>query len=185
MADNVAVSSAASYTVATDDDGTAQHQYVKLEFGADGTFTKVSTSNNLPTTDSTAQPKLDTIITLLGTSVATQITKSVTYTSTQTGGAIWTPASGKKIAITHFTVGSYGSTAARLILWFGASGDTTYSQGTDQSVFKASFAPSATSFPGAVVCPASPILCANADYILRITTDAGLSVDVDVAGYEF
>ena len=48
MADNVAVSSAASYTVATDDDGTAQHQYVKLEFGGDGTFTKVTSSAGLP-----------------------------------------------------------------------------------------------------------------------------------------
>jgi hypothetical protein len=36
--------------VATDDDGTAQHQYVKLEFGADGTFTKVDASNPLPVT---------------------------------------------------------------------------------------------------------------------------------------
>ena len=42
MADNVAVSAAASYTVASDDDGTAQHQYVKLEFGADGGFNRVT-----------------------------------------------------------------------------------------------------------------------------------------------
>lgn len=48
MADNVAVSAAASYTVASDDDGTAQHQYVKLEFGADNTQTKVDATNRLP-----------------------------------------------------------------------------------------------------------------------------------------
>lgn len=51
MADNVAVSAAASYTVASDDDGTAQHQYVKLEFGADGEFNRVTADTPLPTLD--------------------------------------------------------------------------------------------------------------------------------------
>jgi len=48
MADNVIVDNVAlaDYTVATDDDGTAQHQYVKLEYGADGTFTKVASGAN-------------------------------------------------------------------------------------------------------------------------------------------
>lgn len=50
MADNVTVYSTALYVVASDDDGTAQHQYVKLEFGADNTQTKVSASNPLPIT---------------------------------------------------------------------------------------------------------------------------------------
>src|SRR3990167_11068261 len=36
-------------TLATDDDATAQHQYVKVEFGGDGTFTKVTTAVGLPT----------------------------------------------------------------------------------------------------------------------------------------
>ena len=36
--------------VATDDDGIAHHQYVKLEFGADNTQTKVSASDPLPVT---------------------------------------------------------------------------------------------------------------------------------------
>ena len=46
MADNVTVENGATlsdYTVATDDDGSAQHQYTKMEWGGDGTFTKVST----------------------------------------------------------------------------------------------------------------------------------------------
>lgn len=42
MADNVTVNTiSGSPVVATDDDGTAQHQYVKLEWGANNTFTKV------------------------------------------------------------------------------------------------------------------------------------------------
>jgi len=52
MADNVTVDNVdlTDYVVATDDDGTAQHQYVKLEFGPDNTQTKVSASNPLPIT---------------------------------------------------------------------------------------------------------------------------------------
>lgn len=50
MADNVTLDpGAGGATIATDDDGIAQHQYVKVEFGGDGTFTKVTTSAGLPT----------------------------------------------------------------------------------------------------------------------------------------
>lgn len=45
MADNVTLP-ATGTVVATDDDGVAQHQYVKLEWGADNTFNKVSTGAN-------------------------------------------------------------------------------------------------------------------------------------------
>jgi hypothetical protein len=49
MADNVTLNpGTGGATIATDDDGTAQHQYVKVEFGADGTFTKVTSSVGLP-----------------------------------------------------------------------------------------------------------------------------------------
>lgn len=115
---------------------------------------------------------------------AMQIWKSGNYTTTQTGTAIWTPTSGKKVVITNIVLGAYGTTAARVILWFGASGDTTYSAGTDQLVAAVSFAPSSTSKPGLVLCPPVPIVGATADYILRITTDAGVSIDVTVYGYE-
>ena len=52
MADDVTVDNGAGtdYVVATDDDGTAQHQLVKIEFGADGVFTMVDGSNPLPVT---------------------------------------------------------------------------------------------------------------------------------------
>jgi len=46
MADNVTVDTiTGNPVIATDDDGVAQHQYVKLEFGADGVFTKVADSD--------------------------------------------------------------------------------------------------------------------------------------------
>lgn len=106
-------------------------------------------------------------------------------TTTQTGAAMWTPASGKRIAITSLVIGTYGTTAARVIIWIGASGDTTYTAGTDHAVVIASFAPSATVKPGLVLTPAVPIFSATADHILKITTDAGISIDVTWNGYEF
>ena len=51
MADNVTVDNGAltDYDVATDEDGSLKHhQYMKIEFGADGVFTKVDASNPLP-----------------------------------------------------------------------------------------------------------------------------------------
>lgn len=116
---------------------------------------------------------------------AQQVWKSANYTAQQTGAAIWDPTAGKKIAITSIVIGSYGTTAARLILWFGANGDTTYSAGTDQLVLAASFTPSTSATPGAVFTPPVPIFCTTADHELHITTDAALSVDVAVYGYEW
>ncbi len=46
MADNVTLNAGSGgAVVATDDDSTAHHQYVKVEFGGDGTFTKVADSD--------------------------------------------------------------------------------------------------------------------------------------------
>lgn len=51
MADNVELNAGSGGAViASDDDGTAQHQYVKIEFGADNTQTKVTSSAGLPVT---------------------------------------------------------------------------------------------------------------------------------------
>lgn len=49
MADNVELDAGSGGAkIATDDDGVAQHQYVKVEFGADNTQTKVTSSAGLP-----------------------------------------------------------------------------------------------------------------------------------------
>ena len=49
MADNVQLNAGAGGdSIAADDDGTAKHQYVKVEFGADNTQTPVSAANPLP-----------------------------------------------------------------------------------------------------------------------------------------
>ena len=88
------------------------------------------------------------------------------------------------ITVTSLVVSAYAQTASRLILWFGASGDTTYTPGVDQPLFIASFAPNTASAPGGIEPLAFPIQCLNPDYVLRATDDAGLSVDVNVYGYE-
>jgi len=111
-----------------------------------------------------------------------QVWKSGNYTSTQTSTIVWDPAAGKKIAITHLQVDSYGTTAGRVILYFGTG---AYVEGTNQPVFKGSHAPSATVKPGALPPIGSPLYSATADAELRITTDAGISLDVVVYGYEF
>ena len=108
--------------------------------------------------------------------------KNKTYTSAQTGTDVWTPAGGKKIAVTSVVLGSYGTTAGRLILWFGDNADTTFTQDADQVLVAASFAPSATSKPGLVYTPATPVFCTTADRELHITTDAAMSVDVTEIG---
>jgi hypothetical protein len=114
-----------------------------------------------------------------------QVWKSFNATTTQTGVNIWVPGGGKKIALTHLDVSAYGTTAARCILWFAATGTTAFVEGTHQPAFKGSFAPSSTVKPGALPPLPHPIYCVTADFCLKITTDAAMSVDVVAYGYEF
>ena len=114
-----------------------------------------------------------------------QVWKSANYVTQQTGTEIWIPSSASlRIGITYLAISSYGTTAGRVILWFGASGDTTYTAGTDQLVWAGSFAPSANSRPGAIISVPFSIYATTADHRLRITTDAAISLDVTVYGYE-
>ena len=48
MADNVNITSGSGVVIATDDDGSAQHQWVKIEIGDNGSFVPVTTANGLP-----------------------------------------------------------------------------------------------------------------------------------------
>ena len=111
--------------------------------------------------------------------------KNATYTSQQTGSTLWDPTAGEKIAVTSVIIGTYGTTSGRIILWFGDNADTTFTQNTDQVLVAASFAPSSTAKPGLVYTPATPIFCTTADRELHVTTDAAISFDLTVEGYEF
>lgn len=110
--------------------------------------------------------------------------RSFNATSAQTGTDVWDPTL-DRIAITSVVVGSYGTTACRVILWVGANADTTFSEGTDQTILKASFAPSASSKPGLVFTPPVPIFTQVDDYEIHVTTDAACSIDITVHGYEY
>lgn len=115
--------------------------------------------------------------------VNTTTFKCATYTSAQTGVAIWTPAAGKAVCVTYVQIQSYGTTAGTAQLWFGASADTTYTRGTDAAVFDGEFAPTTTNKPGVIIQP--PIaLRGTADYVLRLTTTNAQSITVTVWGYE-
>lgn len=117
---------------------------------------------------------------------AQQVTKTVNVTTTQAGTDVWTPASGKRIAVTDITIASYGTTAGRVILWFGANADTTYTAGTDQVLEIASFVPSASATPGLTKSYGlSPVFAVTADHEIHLTTDANISLDITVRGYEF
>lgn len=81
----------------------------------------------------------------------TWVTKTAQYTTTQTGAALWTPASGKRVVVTYVQIGVGGTTAGTMHIWFGASGDTAFTRGTDKAVFDHEFAPSATLKPGVII----------------------------------
>lgn len=113
-----------------------------------------------------------------------QVWKQVEATTTQTGTAIWTPDSGKKVVITHIGIMTGGTTSGVVTVWFGGSADTTFSQGTDQVVFRGEFAPSTSSKPGAFPPITYPIYAATADHVLRYTTSANITVYITCYGYE-
>ena len=109
--------------------------------------------------------------------------KGAQYTAAQTGTAIWTPASTKAVVVTAFQIKSYGTNSGTAILWFGASGDTTYTRGTDGAIFDGEFAPTATNKPGVYVAFPTPMR-GTADYTLKLTTTGAQSITINVWGYE-
>ena len=121
---------------------------------------------------------------------AQQTTKHYYTTSLPTSAAaVWTPGSGKKIALTYLSLASSGTTAYRFAVWFGASGDTDFTSGTDQPVFVGKFMPSSTVAPGAILpLGNAPIYCTTADYVLKVETleaGAGGAIDIVAVGYEW
>lgn len=109
--------------------------------------------------------------------------KTAQYTTTQTGVALWTPASGKKVVILGYQIQAGGTVAGAVQVWFGASADTTYTRGTDLAIFDGEFAPSSTIKPGAIAN--GPFIASAVDHILRVTDSAAINpLTVTVWGYE-
>jgi hypothetical protein len=109
--------------------------------------------------------------------------KTAQYTTAQTGTALWTPAGGKKLVITEYQIGTTGTVGGNIQLWFGASGDTTYTRGTDLAIFDHNFIPSATFSPG--IAKSGLWIASAVDHVLRVTDDAAINaLTVNVWGYE-
>lgn len=108
MADNVTADpGAGGATFATDDDGTAHHPYVKLEWGADNTQTKVASgANALPIQDG-------------GNSITVDGTVGVSGTVTVDGSGVTQPVSGTVTA--NAGTGTFAVSAAALPLPSGAA----------------------------------------------------------------
>jgi hypothetical protein len=111
------------------------------------------------------------------------VNKNATYAAAQTGTALWTPAAGKAVVVTSVQIQSFGTTAGTAICWFGGSGDTTFTRGTDAAVFDGEFAPSATNKPGVIITFPTPVR-GTADFVLRVTTTNAQSIIFNVWGYE-
>jgi hypothetical protein len=113
------------------------------------------------------------------------IWKQVEATSTQTGTTIWDPTAGKRIAVTGYEIGTGGTTAALVTIWFGDNADTTFTQGTDQVLFRGSLTPTSTSTPGVISNLTHPVFCTTADRELHYTTSAGITIYITIYGYEW
>jgi hypothetical protein len=119
---------------------------------------------------------------------AAQVWKSGAFTGAQTGFDLWTPAGGKKIALTNVIIGIGGTTGGDVTLWIGASGDSSYTAGTDQLVGLWHVIPSATVKQAESPPPltfAIPLFAATVDHRLKLTTSAGITIDIATYGYEF
>lgn len=113
----------------------------------------------------------------------TQVNKTVQQGGAATGVAIWTPGAGKKLCIMSYDITVAGTASSDVTLWFGASGDTTWSIGTDQAVFYGNFIPSASISPGA--SRSGTWVAATADHLLRLTAPGANTYYINVWGYEF
>lgn len=119
--------------------------------------------------------------------VPTALLKTFTkqYTSQQTGDAMLTPTSGKIPVVTYYQIQVGGTTAGTMQLWYGGSGDTTYTRGTDRAIFDGEFAPSSTLKPGIVCSHPQGWPSASANDIVRVTTSAAINpITVTIWYYE-
>jgi hypothetical protein len=115
----------------------------------------------------------------------TLVKKTAEFTSAQTGATVWQPATGKTIAVTDFTITTGGLTAGVATMWCGTAGDTTYTAGTDETLFRGEFAPATASRPGVVKVFNVPWTCSTVNNVLRFTSSSNMTVYMQVNGYEF
>ena len=102
MADNVAITSGSGTSIATDQNGSDHVQWVKLQYGADGSFTAVSTANPLPVGDGGGSLTVDgSVSTYSANTTVTDGRKVVTTAGTRVALAASTAC--KQVVITAET----------------------------------------------------------------------------------
>lgn len=111
------------------------------------------------------------------TSPATQVWKQVEPNSTQAALVVWAPATGKSIAVTSFEIFSGGNIV--VTLWFGNALDATFTQGTDQPLFRGNTT-NGGFYPFHFITPR----IGTVDFRLILTSSANGQLYITVYGYE-
>lgn len=108
----------------------------------------------------------------------TPVHKDASYTTAQTGAAIWTPASGKKFVVTDLILNFHGATDANVKLFdeTDSSGNYLYKANVDVSLIGGG--------QPQVISLKTPYVASADDNELKITTDADIDVDILLHGYE-
>lgn len=109
--------------------------------------------------------------------------KEGNYAATQTTTTLHATTAGKKFAITDITVSTDGTTAG-VVTIYDAANATAFSAGTTPSIFRASFAPSATSKPGATKHFPVPYVSAVASNYVLVTITGITASYIQINGYE-
>lgn len=141
---------------------------VSFSYSADATLTMLKTMDMVPPPHN------------IGYTITS---RTVTATTAQTGTAIWTPATGRRVVVTALQIQSFGTTSGLCQVWFGGAADTAYTRNTDNALFDGEWAPSATNKPGLYVTYPTPPT-GTVDFVLRLTTTNAQSINVTVWGYE-
>ena len=100
------------------------------------------------------------------------------YSTTQTSTDLVAANSTNKFYIGRITIGTGGTTAGIVTVYFGTG---AYSAGSSKTVFRANMIPSATASPGVVIGDGGAPFCISAaSDALKITTSAAMTVYVQV-----
>jgi hypothetical protein len=108
------------------------------------------------------------------------------YTTTQTGVALWTPASGKVYVVRQISIDWYGADDGALTVWGSASAaaDTAYTEGTDRFLCGNNTCAPSTKGSGGIVRNGLWV-GVGATYPVRVTTTNNLDCRVSVGGWEY
>lgn len=175
MADNFTVSTASGPRVIRSVDNGGVHTQAELaSFMSGGAPALVADNSPLPV--SVAPADVNGGYAIVG--------KTARFTTTQNGTLLWAPTAGKRLFITKAFVSVGGSTSGDLTVWWSttSSSDTVFTVGTDWAILDGAYAVSNSSkenhqFDGIFPAP-------YADYPLRITTSANMTVKIVLWGYE-